>query len=648
MKKFIKSIIKSDIFEHFVNLRYMPRWIIFVLDTTVMIASLLIAGYFADKIQYYPTLDGAAIFKLSLFAVSQILFFWFFRTYSGVLRYSGFVDATKLLLAVVLHTLTIYFISSLWMMTYGFHLYSGKTLLLYGIITFSFLFIIRLVVKTVFDMMNLSYSYSTPVVIYGTKASGVSVAKMLRAESETSYELMGFVDTNKEMFSKVLMGVKVNELSEENVKKLMERNIKTVIVSPQKSKELDLKYDLDVFINNGMTVKMFPKMENWTEELPSLGQLQNIQIDDLLDRPGIVLSTDKISEELRGKTVMVTGGVGSIGSEIVRQCMNFKPKLIVVLDQAESLLYEMGLELKEKFPGQNFAFYIGDVRNRSRMEDAVKIFRPDVIFHAAAYKHVPLMEDNPTEAVQTNVQGTKVMADLAVLYNVSRFVMISTDKAVNPSNVMGASKRIAEIYVQSLNNKLKNNGSATRYITTRFGNVLGSNGSVVPRFKKQIESGGPVTVTHPEIIRYFMTIPEACMLVLEAGTFGNGGEIYIFDMGDPVKIADLAKKMIRLAGFVPEKDILIKYTGLRPGEKLYEELLNQKEITKETDHPKIMIADVREYNYDEISLKIDELIKNSYSGKNFLTVSLMKELVPEFLSNNSQYEKLDVEIKETV
>jgi FlaA1/EpsC-like NDP-sugar epimerase len=372
--------------------------------------------------------------------------------------------------------------------------------------------------------------------------------------------------------------------------------------------------------------------------------MRSIPIENLLERPQINISTNNIASQLKDKVVLVTGAAGSIGSEIALQILKYDINLLVLLDHAESQMHDLKLDLQEEYPDKNVTIFLGDVRYKERMEYMMDLYRPDIIYHAAAYKHVPMMEDYPVESVMVNVLGTKVLADLAVKYRVERFVMVSTDKAVNPTNVMGASKRVAEIYVQSLYRKLKasTNGDTTKFITTRFGNVLGSSGSVIPYFKKQIERGGPVTVTHPEIIRYFMTIPEACVLVLEAGSMGNGGEIYIFDMGKPVKILDLARKMIRLAGFVPEQDIKIVFTGLRPGEKLYEELLNKKEHTQKTHHPKIMIANVQQYDYDKVSILIDKLINYSKLNKDYLTVSTMKKIVPEFKSKNSQYERLDI------
>ncbi len=646
MRSFVNSILKSDIFSHFISLKYLPRWVVLMFDLVASIVAILLSIYFSNHLNVNTnelTIPTSLIVVMVL--SFQVFFFWLFRTYSGILRYSGYVDAAKLLFAVFFNAallLLLNFISGNYFENFLFY-YS--TPLFYSVLAFFFLFLIRLTVKNVFDFMHLNSGKSIPIVIYGTQSAGISIAKMLRSNEKTNYRLVGFVDTDNDATSKVLIGVKVYKLTQENVQRFISKKAKAVIVSPMKMEKINPKTDLDIFINNGMSVLVVPPMEVWEGEMPSPRQIKSVQIEDLLERPQIEISMDNISKTLKNKVVLITGAAGSIGSEIVRQIITFNPKLIVVLDQAESPMHELVLKLNEKYPSQNFSAFLGDVRNLERMDYMMSTYRPDIIFHAAAYKHVPLIEDNPTESIQANVMGTKNMADLAVKYGVSRFVMVSTDKAVNPTNVMGASKRIAEIYVQSLNNKLQKegNGNSTKFITTRFGNVLGSNGSVIPRFKSQIEKGGPVTVTHPDIIRYFMTIPEACLLVLEAGVAGNGGEIFIFDMGEPVKIYDLAKKMIRLAGFVPDVDIPIRFTGLRPGEKLYEELLNQKELTKETHHPKIMVATVREYDYEEVSEKIEELVKYSYLGKNFLTVSQMKNIVPEFLSNNSQYERLDVE-----
>ncbi len=645
MARFSQSIFKSDIFSHFISFKYLPRWVVLAVDIVVCIISYGFSDYLASRLSISSvTLQIPFGIELITVIFIQLVFFWLFHTYSGILRYSGFVDAVKLLFAVFSTGGVMLIINLITYSGFGLLIFHYLSIIFYAISSFFSLFLIRLIVKTVHDTISANAGNTTPVMIYGTKSAGTSIAKMLRANEKMKFKLVGFIDTDKDVASKVLMGVKVYDLTEEIVKKKISRIAKAVIVSPLKMETINPQTDLDIFINNGLAVFTVPSMSIWEGEMPSPKQIKSVQIEDLLERPQIKISTDNISNELKGKIVLITGAAGSIGSEIVKQSIAFNPKLIVVMDQAETPMYEIIMKLKEKYPDQNFSAFLGDVRNRERMNLMMDTYRPDIVFHAAAYKHVPLMEDNPTECIQANVLGTKNMADLSVMYKVERFVMVSTDKAVNPTNVMGASKRIAEIYVQSLYKKLHNeNGdNTTKFITTRFGNVLGSNGSVIPYFKQQIENGGPVTVTHPDIIRYFMTIPEACLLVLEAGTTGNGGEIFIFDMGEPVKILNLAKKMIRLAGFIPEVDIPIVFTGLRPGEKLYEELLNKKETTKETHHPKIMVATVREYNFDDISVKIDELIKFSHLGKNYLTVSQMKLIVPEFISNNSQYEKLDI------
>lgn len=649
MKNPWQAVKKSDIFSHFISLSYLPRWAVLIADVVVVLIAYSLSILISTSLTGELTnviIGDSILLRYVIILLIQVLFFWVFHTYSGILRFSSFVDAVKLFFSVfatggilVLINLIVYFLFK------GF-LFYFTSIFFYGIFSFFLLFMVRLFVKSIYDFVSINSGEVVPVMIYGTKSAGVAIAKMLStSEKKIKYKLVGFIDSENESAQRVLHGVKVYHYSECNIRNIISKKAKAVIVSPLVMQEPNIQEKLEFFVDNHVSVLVSPPVSIWDKNgMPSFRQMKSVQIEDLLNRPPIAISTENISKEIENKVVLVSGAAGSIGSEIVRQCVNFKPKLIVILDQAETPMHELKLKMKEDYPSQIFVSYVGDVRNKARMEQIISQFKPDIIFHAAAYKHVPLMEENPTESIQANVMGTKTMADLAVKYNVSRFVMISTDKAVNPTNVMGASKRIAEIYVQSLNKKLVEEGkTTTRFVTTRFGNVLGSNGSVIPYFKHQIETGGPVTVTHPDIIRYFMTIPEACLLVLEAGTMGDGGEIYIFDMGQPVKILDLAKKMIHLAGYEPDVDIKITFTGLRPGEKLYEELLNQKEITQPTHHSKIMVAKVREYDYDKISEEINELIKYSYLGKSYLTVSKMKEIVPEFVSNNSKYERLDIE-----
>lgn len=650
METLLNSLGRTDIFSRFMSFKYLPRWVIFVGDLLVSLVAVILAVILAENLMINDgeKLETILVFRIALVVGVQALFYWIFHTYSGVLRYSAYVDAMKLLFSVFLAVLVLLGLNLFADYVLSYQMFYYTTILIYAVLAFFFLFMIRLIVKTTYDHLSMNANAAVPVMIYGTQSAGVAIAKLLRTNEKLKYKLVGFIDTEKLSSKKTLMGVKVYELNEDNLTKKIIKKTRTIIVSPTQMQKINPKVDLDVFIERGLSILRVPPMEIWEGGLPNVKQIKTIQIEDLLERPQIEISTENISQAIKNRVVLVTGATGSIGSEMVRQCVAFKPNLIVLLDQAESPMHELTLELKELYPNQSFAVSLGDVRNQRKMENVMMQYKPEIVFHAAAYKHVPLMEDNPTESIQANVLGTKNMADLSVKYGVSRFVMVSTDKAVNPTNVMGASKRICEMYIQSLNSSEINqsNENPTKFITTRFGNVLGSNGSVIPHFKRQIEKGGPVTVTHPEIIRYFMTIPEACLLVLEAGTSGNGGEIFIFDMGQPVKIVDLATKMIRLAGFVPNVDIKIEYTGLRQGEKLYEELLNQKEKTKETHHKKIMVANVREYNFEDINGQIEELIRCSYEGKNFLTVSQMKKIVPEFKSNNSIYEKLDTTIAE--
>ena len=654
MGKFVRKLnerIKDNkVLSHIVTMQYLPRWTVFLLDVFLSIVAYAISHYLS-----FAFLDGATVaetvssakYRILIFIFVQALSFIVFRTYSGVLRYSGFVDAYKVLSSVLLTVLVMFLINLVSWNSYGMPFFYSRDIIIYLFVAFVLLFSLRMFVKTLFELFVMNAGSAKRVMIYGTKSVGVAIAKMLRSSVDEHYKLVGFIDDSEDFVPRVILGVRVYKLDSELLPRMQKLGVESVIVSPMKMQEINPAVDLDIFLNNNINILSAPYVSMWKNvtdnESPRISEIKSIQIEDLLERPAIHIDLENIEAFLKESVVMVTGAAGSIGSELVCQIIKYSPRLIVLLDQAESPLHDFMQDLLHTYPNHKFTSCIADVRNRKRIDDVMDLYRPDVIYHAAAYKHVPLMEDNPSESIQANVMGTKNMADMAVKYDVKRFVMVSTDKAVNPTNIMGASKRIAEIYVQSLYNHLvKKNPNCTKFITTRFGNVLGSNGSVIPYFKKQIEQGGPVTVTHPEIIRYFMTIPEACQLVLEAGLMGDGGEIFIFDMGKPVKILDLAKKMIRLAGYKPGVDIKIAFTGLRPGEKLYEELLNKKEKTMPTSNEKIMIAKVQEFDYNQVKDEINLLIDYSYLGKDFLTVSQMKKIVPEFVSKNSPYEKLDI------
>lgn len=637
---------RSDMLSHVSGFGYLPRWGVLLLDLFLCLvafwASVLIGQGMFDYKEVGQDLD---IWVQCLCTMGiQTICFWLFHTYSGILRYSTFVDTLKSLLATLLTGLTILIINSIWFYTTSHKPFLTTVTIIYAFISFVLLFCLRVGVKTIFETVKQS-SGNPKVLIYGTKSAGIAIAKMLRSAGNTPYRPVGFIcdPGQKQHFD--LVGMHVFPLDEKLISYMHTRNIRNVIISPIKMRELNPAKDLQIFITNNihvLTTPYFTEFDQDNGDIARIGRIDSIQIEDLLERPTININTENVRKVISKKVVMVTGAAGSIGSELVRQVTKYRPKAIVLFEQAESPLHDLRLDLEKEFPNTRFIPVIGDVRNRSRVEEVFADFRPDVVYHAAAYKHVPLMENNPNEAIRANVLGTKNMADMAVKYGVERFVMISTDKAVNPTNIMGASKRIAEIYVQALFKHLKQqNEDCTKFITTRFGNVLGSNGSVIPYFKKQIAAGGPVTVTDPNIIRYFMTIPEACCLVMEASTLGNGGEIFVFDMGHPVKILDLAKNMIRLAGYIPGEEIPIVFTGLRPGEKLYEELLNQKETTIPTTNEKIMVAKVREVEYKEVDPAINELIELTNHNKPFMTVKHMKDIVPEFISKNSVYEQLD-------
>lgn len=649
MKKRRNEIKKSDIFSHWVNIDYLPRWGVLLLDLLIVMLAFVISTFIGENVVGYNFATKLPIWEqAAILLVVQCIFFWVFHTYSGILRYSTFIDTMKAALSVGATGTILVVINKI--IEYAVPNQNAPflttVLLIYIFVGVTLLFGWRVIIKTVFEYISHHGHGVQSVLIYGTKSAGLSIAKMLQSNMESSYRPVGFISDFRDDTQHHLLGLKVYPINDELISMMKEKNINSIIISPLKMKELNPLKDLSVFMENNIRILTTPYFTDYSPKSENaarkIGRIESIQVEDLLERPAIKINTNNVEAILANQVVLVTGGAGSIGSEIVRQVASFKPQAIILMEIAESPLHDLTVDLRRKHPDLQFIPIISDVRNVDMVDEVFTEYHPTVVFHAAAYKHVPLMEDFPTQAIMANVLGTKNMADMAIKYNAKRFVMISTDKAVNPTNVMGASKRIAEIYVQSLFLKqVRENTNCTKFITTRFGNVLGSNGSVVPFFKKQIAEGGPVTVTHPDIIRYFMTIPEATCLVLEAATLGNGGEIFCFDMGHPVRIADLAKNMIRLAGFVPGKDIEITYTGLRPGEKLYEELLNQKETTLPTSNEKILVAKVREYDFDVIATQINTLIENAKKGQVFPVVQQMKEIVPEFKSKNSVYEQLD-------
>ena len=649
MKKRFSELKRSDVFTHVTNLTYLPKWGVLLIDLLLALIAYVISYMISYNLAGLHAKPGILPIwqQASIVMVLQAVMFWVFHTYSGILRFSTFVDATKVVLSVLAAGITPALINSIIRYTTGQYLMLNSILYTYIFVAIVLLVCWRVTIKLSFEYMSHHSPGIRPVMIYGTKSAGLAIAKMLNSNMDSQYRPMGFITDADDNVKHELLGLKVYVKNEHLIRILKAKEVQDIIVSPLKMKHINPAKDLAIFLDNGIRILTTPYFSDFHEEesdemTKKIGSIEAIKVEDLLERPEIHINTDNVSQVISDKVVMVTGAAGSIGSEIVRQVSKFEPRLVVLAEIAESPLHDLSLDLNKLFPKIHYARVITDVRNRDMLREVFEEYHPQVIFHAAAYKHVPLMEEYPTQAILANVLGTKNVADLAVEYKAERFVMVSTDKAVNPTNVMGASKRIAEIYVQSLFRKLSaQDPNVTKFITTRFGNVLGSNGSVVPFFKKQIAAGGPVTVTHPDIIRYFMTIPEASCLVLEASTLGKGGEIFCFDMGAPVKIADLAKNMIRLAGFQPGKDIEIVYTGLRPGEKLYEELLNQKELTLPTANEKIMVANVRENDYDSMSKLIDELIHSAQKGLTFPSVKLMKQIVPEFKSRNSIYEQLD-------
>ncbi|MBC7845858.1 MAG: polysaccharide biosynthesis protein [Flavobacterium sp.] len=627
------------------NLSYLPRWIIILIDITVLLVSFILTHLiFKGTGLNYITTDHSVTF-IGLFFGINIFFFWLFRTYSGIIRHSSYIDAVKILFSQTSVLVFFLFFNFMFELVFKEKAFLNTAVFINIVLSFCGLFLYRVVVKQMFELyfMEKSDQKLIKAIIYGTDANAISVANALKFESPSRFKIVAFVDKNNQNASKRMLDLPI--LVQRKKLPALMRSVGAeglVIADKSLSKEEKLII-VDQCLEYNYKVYTIPSVSDWENQKEISQKVKNIQIEDLLEREPIVLDGVSISRQLMGRTVLITGAAGSIGSEIVRQVLTFKPRKVIILDQAETPLHNIGLEVEEIKGDTIIHSVIVDIRNRAALEKIFKLYHPEMVYHAAAYKHVPLMEKNPSQAILTNVNGTKNLADLACEYQVNKFVMISTDKAVNPSNVMGASKRIAEKYVQSLYLKCKESNGVciTKFITTRFGNVLGSNGSVVPLFSKQIAEGGPVTITHPDIIRYFMTIPEACQLVLEAGSMGNGGEIYIFDMGKPVKIIDLAKKMIKLAGFIPDRDIKIKVVGLRPGEKLYEELLNDTSKTLPTYHEKIMIAQELQVEYEDLHLDIQELIGIASFFDNDDIVAKMKKIVPEFISMNSTFATLD-------
>ncbi len=627
------------------NLNYLPRWIIIVIDFSVLIVSFFftILLFKGTGLDYVITSHSFVLVSL-LFCVN-LFFFWLFRTYSGIIRHSSYIDAVKILFSQMAVFILFLIINFLIEQFYEQKIFLNTALFINMVFSFCGLFLYRVIVKQAFEhyFNEKSDVKLINAIIYGTDANAIAVAKALKLETPGRFKIVGFIDRNSQNGSKRMLDLPILVLKKKLPTLMRSVGAEGVIISDKSLSKEERLAIVDQCLEFNYKVYLVPVITDWENQKEISQKVKNFQIEDLLERKAIVLDNKAISKQLKDKTILISGAAGSIGSEIVRQVLNFNPKKIIVLDQAETPLHHLSLETRSIISSTKIRTVVADIRNKEALNKVFDLYKPQVVFHAAAYKHVPLMEENPAQAILTNVEGTKNLADLACEYNVAKFVMVSTDKAVNPSNVMGASKRIAEKYVQSLQLKSRKekNIKATKFITTRFGNVLGSNGSVVPLFSKQIASGGPVTITHPDIIRFFMTIPEACQLVLEAGAMGNGGEIYIFDMGKPVKIIDLARKMIKLAGFVPDKDINIKIVGLRPGEKLFEELLNNTSKTIPTYHDKIMIAEEIQDEYESLHTDIEDLIEIANLFENDDIVTKMKKIVPEFKSMNSAFEVLD-------
>ena len=620
----------------------LPYWCILLLDVLITYFS-----YVVTYIQFRSIVELGEDFtnvflNASVYMIFYVIGFRMMRTYSGIFRYSSFVDLQRVGYAMLMGAVVAYLLHHAFIDVDLFTHLRGREILVSSVLATFLMWAIRMSVKTVYEVSYNSVRAKSTF-IYGIKNGGIGIAKHIRNEKPTKFRLKGFITDDPSSDSYILMGVKVHQLDDYLVPLMQKLGIQAIIVSPYRLRAFRKNVHFqNQLIDAGIQILITQEEKDW--EAAETTEVKEVSVEDLLPRDEIQVDMELVKEQLTGHCIMVTGSAGSIGSEMVRQIASYNPSELILVDQAETPQHDIRLMMQKQWPHIKAEIIVCSICEKEHMEYLFKKYKPQYVFHAAAYKHVPMMEDNPSESVTNNIIGTKVIADLSVKYGTKKFVMISTDKAVNPTNVMGCSKRICEIYVQSLNNKLDSDPALKdnhcQFVTTRFGNVLGSNGSVIPLFKEQIKNGGPVTVTDPNIIRYFMLIPEACKLVLEAGTKGNGGEIFVFDMGEPVKIVDLAKRMIQLSG---SKNVKIEFTGLRPGEKLYEEVLNEKESTKPSFHEKIRIATVREYDYDEVCNAIDTLLKIAVSYDNMATVKEMKAIVPEYRSNNSIYSRLDSE-----
>ena len=631
----------KDILQWYFSRRALPYWSILLLDSAFVLFSGLLAYTVHHGAEQTSAVFMPLVWTLGLFLLCFVVAFRLFHTYDGVIRFSSFNDLMRVTLAVICAVALVFILQWAFSGASWLLFFTTADVILFGLFVVAFMWTIRVWVKTLYEE-SLRRSNREPAFILGVRTGGAALAKNMNSSEDSPYKVAGFVSDDDSFDARYLMGVQVHRFDTSLARTMKREGAKALIVSPLLMNTLrENSAIIDSLVEEGIKIMVIPNAREWDGKSDlRASELQPVDVEDLLPREKIEVDMKAAAELLEGNTVLITGAAGSIGSEMVRQIATYRPKHMILVDQAETPMHDIRLMMRNQWPDVKAETIVADIADHTVMERIFMEHRPEYVFHAAAYKHVPMMEDNPYEAVVNNVNGTRIIADLAVKYGTRKFVMVSTDKAVNPTNVMGCSKRICEIYVQALDKAIKEGKveGETRFVTTRFGNVLGSNGSVIPIFQEQIRKGGPVTVTHPDIIRYFMLIPEACKLVIEAGTMGNGGEIYVFDMGNPVRIADLAKRMIMLSG---AKGVEIRFTGLRDGEKLYEEVLNDEEVTLPTFHPKIKVAKVREYEFSDVGARIGALIATAEDSDDMTVVAAMKAIVPEFRSQHSKYQALD-------